>query len=246
MLGRFLEFGIATADIRASVEFYERLGFTQAQTGDIWPHPYGVLTDGRVYIGLHQRRIESPVVTFVRPGIAGHAQSLERAGIGLSTVSVGDDVFNELAFRDPAGNAVRLLEARTYSPVDRSPLESSGCGEFSGISLPAVDFERVGGFWQMLGLSPGEEESAPYPHLPLGGEDFMLTLHRPRFFAEPLLVFRDGAMAERLERLRELDIGRFEPPPRGLDTNANSLLQAPEGTVLLLLQDTGNLPRLTV
>jgi len=246
MLGRFLEIGIATADIRASVEFYERLGFTQAQTGDIWPHPYGVLTDGRVHIGLHQSRLDSPAMTFVRPGVAGHAQSLERAGVGLSTVRVGDDVFNELAFRDPAGNAVRLLEARTYSPVDRSPIESSDCGRFSGISLPAVDFERVGGFWQMLGLSPGEEESEPYPHLPLGSEDFALALHRPRFFAEPLLVFRDGAMAARLERLRELDIGRFEPPPRGLDTNANSLLQSPEGTVLLLLQDTGNLPRSTV
>lgn len=242
MLGRFLEIGIATKDIRASVEFYERLGFTQAQTGDIWPHPYGVVTDGRAYIGLHQSRLDSPALTFVRPGIAGHAQSLQRAGVGLARVSVGDDVFNELAFRDPAGNAVRLLEARTYSPVDRSPDEASGCGQFNGISLPAMDFERVGGFWQMLGLSPGEEQSEPYPHLPLGSQDFALSLHRPRLFAEPLLVFRDGAMAARLERLRELDIGRFEPPPRGLDTNANSLLQAPEGTMLLLLQDTGNLP----
>ena len=32
----------STADIRASVDFYERLGFSQAQTGDTWPHPYGV------------------------------------------------------------------------------------------------------------------------------------------------------------------------------------------------------------
>ena len=113
MLGRFLEIGIATQDIRASVEFYERLGFTQAQTGDTWSHPYGVLTDGRVYIGLHQSRRDSPALTFVRPGIAGHLAALEGAGVELVTVNVGSEVFNEVAFHDPAGHAVRLLEART-------------------------------------------------------------------------------------------------------------------------------------
>jgi catechol 2,3-dioxygenase-like lactoylglutathione lyase family enzyme len=242
MLGRFLEFGIATKDIRASVEFYERLGFTQAPTGDIWPHPYGVLTDGRVYIGLHQSRLDSPAMTFVRPGIAAHAQALERAGVELSTVNVGNEVFNELAFRDPAGYTVRLLEARTYSPADRSPLEASRCGEFGGISLPAADFERVSRFWQMLGLVPAEEQSQPYRHLPLRSEDFELALHPQGFHPEPLLVFRDVEMPTRLERLRDLGVGPLEPPPRGLGTNANSLLQAPEGTLLLLLQDTRNLP----
>ena len=91
----------------------------------------------------------------------------------------------------------------------------------------------------MLGLVAAEEEPQPYPHLPLRSDDLALALHRPRFFAEPLLVFRDAAMAARLKRLHELGIG-LEPPPRGLDTYANSLLQAPEGTLLLLLQDTGN------
>ena len=45
MFGRFLELGIATPDIAASVQFYERLGFTQLLTGDAWPHRYGVLSD---------------------------------------------------------------------------------------------------------------------------------------------------------------------------------------------------------
>lgn len=242
MLGRFLEFGIATKDIRASVEFYERLGFTQAQTGDIWPHPYGVLTDGRVYIGLHQSRLDSPAMTFVRPEIAAHIPSLERAGVELSTLNLGNEVFNELAFRDPAGHTVRLLEARTFSPADRSALEPSHCGEFCGISLPAADFDRVGRFWQTLGLAPAEEESLPYRHLRLKSEDFELVLHREGFFPEPLLVFRDAEMSTRIGRLREIGVGPLEPPPRGLDTHGNSLLQAPEGTVLLLLQDTGDPP----
>jgi catechol 2,3-dioxygenase-like lactoylglutathione lyase family enzyme len=239
MLGRFLEIGIATQDIRASVEFYERLGFTQAQTGDIWPHPYGVLTDGRVYLGLHQARLDSPALTFVRPDIAGHLAVLEGAGIELTTVNIGGEVFNEVGFRDPAGQPVRLLEARTYSPASRPAGETSRCGEFAGLSLPASDFAGASGFWRALGFTVGDEESQPYPHVPLESEGLRLALHRPRFFAEPLLVFRDCEMAARLARLRELDVGTVQPPPPGLATKANAVLAAPEGTVILLLADTG-------
>ena len=235
MLGRFLEIGIATADIRASVEFYERLGFTQAQTGDIWSHPYGVLTDGRVCLGLHQTRLESPALTFVHPEVAAQVPALERLGIGLSTVKIGGEVFHEVGFRDPAGQAVRLLEARTYSPAARSSLETSRCGEFRAFSMPATDFGRIGGFWRTLGFVADEEREQPYAHLRLRSDAMELGLHRPRFFAEPLLVFEDAAMPAHIAHLRELGIGRIEPPPAGLDTSANALLFAPEGTALLLL-----------
>src|SRR5579875_2139452 len=53
-LGQFLELALPTHDIAASVQFYERLGFSQRLTGDAWPHPYGVLGDGRIHLGLHQ------------------------------------------------------------------------------------------------------------------------------------------------------------------------------------------------
>ena len=54
MLGRFLELSVATPDIAASFDFYSRLGFTQADAGEVWPHTYVVVTDGRIHIGLHQ------------------------------------------------------------------------------------------------------------------------------------------------------------------------------------------------
>ena len=239
MLGRFLEIGIATQDIRASVEFYERLGFTQAQTGDTWSHPYGVLTDGRVCLGLHQTDLDSPALTFVRPGLADHLAALERSGVELSAVNLGAEVFNEVGFRDPAGQPVRLLEARTYSPADRSVLQTSRCGGFGWLSLPAADFEPVRGFWAALGLSAADEGERPYPHLPLRGDGLDLALHRPRFFPEPLLVFRDAEMPARIASLRELGIGPLQQPPRGLDAKSNAVLTAPEGTVLLLLRDAG-------
>ena len=239
MLGRFLEIGIQTPDIRASVEFYERLGFTQAQTGDVWPHPYGVVTDGRVCLGLHQARLDSPVLTFVRPGIAGHLAALERAGLELTAVAVGDEVFNQAGFRDPAGQAVRLLEARTFSPPDRSALEPSRCGEFGWLSLPAADVAAELGFWEALGLHARAEDTQPFTRMSREADGLELAWHRPRWFAEPLLVFREAEMAARIAHLRAAGVGPLEPPPRGLDPKANAVLAAPEGTALLLLADPG-------
>ena len=239
MLGRFHEIGIATADIRASVEFYESLGFTQAPTTDTWTHPYGVLTDGRLFIGLHQRRAPSPVLTFVLQGVASHLAAFEREGIALTVRKTGDDVFNEIGFLDPFGQAVTVLEARTYSPVARGVAEVSLCGYFDGISMPARDFETAKAFWEPLGFVATEESETPYVHVPLTSDHLDIAFHRPRTFDVPMLVFRDSEMRERIVRLREQGIQMSDELPRGLDPGSNALIESPDGTLLLLLHDTG-------
>ena len=83
MLGRFHEISIQTKDIRASVEFYERLGFSQAETGETWTHPYGVLTDGRIFLGLHQIPFDSPALSFVHAEVARYAAQLAAQGVKL-------------------------------------------------------------------------------------------------------------------------------------------------------------------
>jgi len=50
-------FSLSTPDIQASLDFYLGLGFTSAEVGDAWSHPYAVVTDGRICLGLHQEAI---------------------------------------------------------------------------------------------------------------------------------------------------------------------------------------------
>ena len=52
----------------------------------------------------------------------------------------------------------------------------------------------------------------------------------------PMLVFRDPGMRWRLARLRELGVRESSELPRGLPSAANALLEAPEGTAILLLE----------
>jgi len=236
VIGPFHEISLQTADIRASVEFYERLGFTQASTNDTWTHPYGVLTDGRVFLGLHQRRFAAPAVTFVHAGVAALANSLEERGITLETRRTSEDSFNEIGFRDPDGQNVIVLEARTYSPVARSADEISLCGYFIELSLPSMNFEASREFWEPLGFVATEEPDAPYAHLPLTSDHLDIAFHRPRTLDRPMLVFRDPQMRERLARIRALGVQETGELPRGLPPAANALIEAPEGTALLLLE----------
>ncbi len=235
MLGRFHELSVPTADILASVEFYERLGFTQAPTRDVWPHPYGVLTDGRIVIGLHQSPARKASLTFVQPDVASRCVELERSGVQLAYRRTGAEMFHEAGFIDPSGQLIALLEARTYSPAGRRPEATSRCGYFAAVGLPAASFDAVRRFWEPLGFVAGEELEEPYPHLPLTSDHLSLAFHRPRMLAAPVLVFAEKDMAERIAYLREAGVEPRGGPPPGLDPAANALIEAPEGTLLLLL-----------
>src|ERR1700751_6068158 len=238
LAGTFHELSVAVQDARSAVEFYERLGFTQASTTDTFAHPYGVLTDARLYIGLHQRSGPSPVLTFVRPGIAASLAAFAKAGIELSRCRTGEEVFNEIAFRDPSGHEVAVLEARTYSPVARDDTEVSLCGDFAELSLPARDFSAAQAFWEPLGFVAAEEAQEPYPHLTLTSDHLDPAFHAPEVCARPMLVFRAADMPARLERLRTLGFAPGPAPPQVRAGAGNALLEAPSGTPLLLLEAT--------
>ena len=240
MLGRFHEIGVSTADIRASVDFYERLGFSQAPTGDSWPHPYGVLTDGRVFLGLHQSTFDSPALTFVHEGVAHYARELEARGVELAYQHTAEHEFNTIGLRDPAGQMLVLVEARTYSPVLRRPQRASLCGYFEEFSMPSTDFSAAKEFWEGCGFVATEETELPYAHLTLTSDHLDIAFHAPRILARPMLVFREQGMGERLARLRDLAAGTWRAPPQGLDSKTNAFLEAPEGTALLFLDEEGS------
>jgi catechol 2,3-dioxygenase-like lactoylglutathione lyase family enzyme len=192
MLGRFLEFSVATPDIASSFEFYTGLGFSQADAADVWQHSYVVMTDGRIHIGLHQSADESPQLTFVRPQLLQHAQALERLGIELEFRRLGNNVFNEIGWRDPSGHLIRLLEAQTFSPGGLATAAASSCGQFQQIALPAPDAEAAKIFWEKLGFVGMDEPDAQTKHVCCVSDTINIGLYAPRDVPTPALIFEAG------------------------------------------------------
>lgn len=236
MLGRFLEFSLATADVRASLDFYTRLGFSQAEVGEAWPHPYAVVTDGRICLGLHQQALPAPSMTFVRPDLLKHLHILEELGLEFEFRRLGNDVFNEVGWFEPSGQLIRLIEARTFSPSERRATDTSRCGYFSEIALPAPDLEAAKAYWERLGFVAMDEADDPLPHVSCTSDHIDVGLYDPALLRRSTLRFEVDDMAGTLARLAEVGVlpsgSPFTPSPLGA---ASALLVAPEGTPLLLL-----------
>jgi len=238
MPGRFHELSVSTPDIRASIDFYESLGMWQAPTGDAWPHPYGVVTDGRMALGLHETP-DFAAITFIDPDIATRADLLSAAAVELTLRQTDPEVFNQIEFDDPAGHKIRMLAARTFSPADRMQERGSHLGYFAHYSMPARDPPSVAAFWETLGFVAMPEEDDPYAHHSLTSDGIDLALHSPRLLPTPALVFCEDDMVQRIDRLRQSGVAFDSSLPRGLAAKGNAVLEAPEGTLLLLL--TGSL-----
>jgi catechol 2,3-dioxygenase-like lactoylglutathione lyase family enzyme len=235
MFGRFLELAIATRDIAAGVAFYEQLGFAQLITGDALQHRYGVLSDGRLSLGLHEQEQPSPSLCFVLPGLAGELARFELAGFEPERARFGEESLHELRLRDPEGHAVTLLEARTFSPAASGAARESQLGYFSHLSLPESDFGAAQRFWERGGFVALPALDTPYPHVPLTRDGIDLAFHAPALCPQPMLVFEAPDPQACVARLHATGLVPKAGPPRGMERARSALVEAPDGARLLLV-----------
>jgi len=145
-------------------------------------------------------------------------------------------VFNEIAFADPFGQTVAVLEARTYSPVARSASETSLCGTFAEVSLPVSDLAAARSFWEPLGFVAPEPPESSSPYLGLTSDHIDLSFHLAQVCDRPMLVFRDSGMRSRIARLSDLGLALRAVPAPARRAAGSALLESP-GAPLLLLEE---------
>jgi catechol 2,3-dioxygenase-like lactoylglutathione lyase family enzyme len=232
LLGRFLEFSLCTPDIQASLDFYGRLGFSEAHVGETWSHPYAVVTDGRICLGLHQEGLAESTLTFVKPGLLRHLEILESRGIELEYSRLGNDIFNEVAWKDPDGQMLRLIEARTFSPSKRPDTATSQCGYFTEIALPCADFAIGRNYWETLGFVGMDELSDRFPHVSCTSDFLDLGLYPPGPLRRAGLRFEVEDIDVALAALNGLGMSPSRVATQRVAHAA--VLVAPEGTPLLM------------
>jgi len=234
MLGKFLEFSVAAQPLAESFEFFESLGFQPVPVNDSLPDPYLVCFDGRVAVGLHDRAQAGPRLTFARPGLRDYVRPLRRLGAQLTHEHLRDNEFNSVAFADPGGQEVELLEARTFPPPEWDAHKVAICGEFFEVTLPATDLEASSRFWQALGLAADASGDAPHRWQRLVGHGLTLGLHETHCL--PGLSFRCDGLQARLEYLRAKGLPVRTGTPLGDRAQPSATLTAPDGAALYLFE----------
>ena len=221
-------------DLRAATEFYAALGFSLAEVGETRRHPYAVATDGRLSIGMHGIADLEPTVSFVRPDLVAHLDRYEALGVTLELRRLGGDVFNEIGWRDPGGNPVRLVEARTFSPSPSPSPNRTACGYFREIALPANDLAASRTQWERMGFVALDEEGPLGPCTICTSDTVTLGLYAPRRIPRPTAVFETDDLARVSAALAALGVTVSEDTVNG--EVAGVRCEAPEGTPIRILR----------
>lgn len=235
-LGRFLEISLGAADVAESLAFYESLGFVQAQVGEAWPHAYAVVTDGRLSLGLHRQELEAPLPTWVAPSLREQLGALAALGIEVEEARIDDLALHQALLRDPDGQLLRLVEARTFSPPDLAPGHATLLGYFEELALPTADPAAASAFWERLGFVAFDAVTEPFGKVVAASRDLNVGLYQPDL-RTPTLVFSAVDMPQRIDALRDRGLRFARRLPREFTALQAAMLEAPEGTQLLLLPD---------
>jgi hypothetical protein len=232
-IGRFLEVSVRTNDVPGSLHYYKTLGFTELETGDMWLHKYAVVSDGVLCIGLHDRELESPALTFVQPDLARHARSMADHGFDFSFMQLDEDSFNEIGVKDRDGHLITMLEARTFHGDDEDDNDSR-CGTWFELTLPVRDAMRSAQFWGPVAGAILSMREEPTMHLRFDAGGMALGLSESIALEHPSLCFkcRDESALRALIEAQGLPAEKF-PGFEG----AFLVLTAPEGTQLYVFKE---------
>ena len=220
-IGRFLEIIVPVDDIRESLAFYLDLGFTELDVGDIRPHYYAVVSDGRIAIGLHGGLFNETALSFVQPDLAAHARRLGDAGSEFEFRRTGPDEFNEIGLRSPDGHLLVISEASTYPQAQIERVRAPAIGQVSEFALRSEALGASTAFWTRAGCivdpDSGENEVVLY------ATGLRLRLTPDVRAREPVLRYRvpdiDAALDELARkniRPRQDESGYLVTTPDGL------------------------------
>jgi catechol 2,3-dioxygenase-like lactoylglutathione lyase family enzyme len=214
------------------LNFYHELGFSELSVGDIRDYHYGVVTDGRIALGLHAGGIDEPALSFVKSGVASYLQRVTPDDEELSFSRLGTETFHEVGVRTPDGHLLIMMEARTFSRVRLSELPAPVTGHSVEISLGCRDLDKATNYWSDAGFMAIREqiEDTPGGVVELLAPGLRLGLRTDLPPGQSVLRFAPDELDQALESLDRRNV-----PVRHMGHCQSHRVTAPEGTHLDLV-----------
>jgi len=115
--GTFGEFAVPVDDFLAAVEFWRKVGFATLYESED-PYPWGIVSDEKIVLGLHQNReygdeidFKAPAMTFFAPDMVERIERLKEDGVLFATELISESgLVNNATLLGPDGESLFLFE----------------------------------------------------------------------------------------------------------------------------------------
>ncbi|HXW00829.1 MAG TPA: transcription termination/antitermination protein NusG, partial [Anaerolineae bacterium] len=242
-LGNNVEISLSVANLSGSVNFYKKLGFERVDGGEK-PYPWAVVSDGQLYLGLHQRAFSSPTLSyFMLHGLSERMDHLPKLGISLDNIQNLNPIqgmhdnkllygtkFLTAEFESPEGQ--RVLLADICSDVETTPAGRkffSKYEAFGELSLNTNDVKAALAYWEKLGFECLAEGDQPYPWVIISDGRIRLGLHQTSKLTQPTITYFAPDMPERLKRLRRRGVQFVAEHKDKKGRRVGAVIESPDG-----------------
>lgn len=222
MLGEVTAITITTPDLDLSLQYWQRLGFSEFLRAD-FPFPWIQVTDGALLIMLRKDANPYIALTYYVQDIDAVINELKKTGVKLTDMSIPAGLkryridspdghiitlvgFVE-GFVQPAGPTMLTMQPQDYSNPEKYVNKTTGMyGEFAH---PVKDLEIAISFWQKLGFTVLSKFTSPYPWAILSDGLAVVGLHQTNHFTEPTITYFASDMKEKIEKLEAAGLKDF-------------------------------------
>jgi len=237
ILGSITAFTITTADLDASLAYYQKLGLSLLFRAD-WPFPWIQISDGVVLIMLRHDPEPYIALTYYVDDIDSVVKDLERKGISFYQKPQKSDMVKRYTFHSPDNlniSLVSMVEGFAQPPgpgmlqMDQQDYFNPGkyinktVGLFGEFAHPVADMEQSLAFWQKLGFTAVSKFTTPYPWAIISDGLSIVGLHQTGHFSNPAITYFAADMNNKIAALKEAGLENFTE--RG---SSNIILTTPE------------------
>lgn len=244
-LGQLSQIAATTADLKASITWWERLGFHVVVQMD-QPRPWVQLTDESILVYLVQSTEQFCRLSYFTNDYAGTLKALKKAHIkSKSQENTAEGAPYRTVIVSPDGQEISIVNmdpAHMYHPQGKTMLTLDQASMMKGENMPTqlgmfgeychkvANLKESMAYWEKLGFQSKGINLVPYPWTIMTDGMSIVGLHQTKDWEGSAITYFAPDMGKRLEALKAEGITGKEI---GMGPN-NVVVTSPEGVKLFL------------